>query len=294
MESDTKTWLTTPPPPPAKAPRNAYLVRIYPTGPGFGSLITLGERTLVIGRADNCDVRLSELSVSRRHACIQPEPDGFYVLDMHSTNGTLLNGDAVARARLHDGDHLQIGIQMFRFLNGGSVEANFLAEIYRLTIIDPLTGIHNKSYLLEFLTRELARTQRYKRPLAFLLFDLDRFKAINDRLGHLAGDGTLQELVYCLKGVIRKEALLARYGGEEFALVLPETTHEGACCMAERLRQVVAGHCFRYEADTFHVTMSVGVASTRGEEPLTPDDLFRQADEKLYEAKKAGRNCVKA
>src|SRR5262249_42767116 len=152
------------------------------------------------------------------------ELDGIYVLDLQSTNGTFLNGEAVDPAILHDGDHLQIGIQIFRFLNGANVEADFLSEIYRLTIIDPLTGIHNKSYLLEVQARELPRSHRYQRPLALILFDLDRFKAINDRLGHLAGDGALQDLVRCLRSVIRKEALLARYGGEEFALVLPEAT----------------------------------------------------------------------
>jgi diguanylate cyclase (GGDEF)-like protein len=294
MERDTKTWLTVPKPAVPAAPRKAYLVQIHPTGPGLGSLVSVGDRSLVIGRADNCDVRLGELSVSRRHACIQPEPDGIYVLDLHSTNGTFLNGEAVERAALRDGDHLQVGSQIFRFINGSNVEANFLAEIYRLTIIDPLTGVHNKSYLLEVLTRELPRSHRYKRPLALILFDLDRFKAINDRLGHLAGDGALQELVRCLRPVIRKEALLARYGGEEFAMVLPEATHDGARRMAERLRQVVEKHPFHYETETFHVTVSVGVASTQGEEPLTPEELLRRADTKLYEAKSAGRNCVKA
>jgi diguanylate cyclase (GGDEF)-like protein len=294
MDLDGKTWLTAPKAPLPAAPRKAYLVLIYPNGPGLGSLVTIGDQPLVIGRGDNCDVRLSELSVSRRHAGVQAEPDGIYVLDLHSTNGTYLNGKAVDRAPLHDGDHLQIGAQIFRFLNGSNLEASFLAEIYRLTIMDPLTGIHNKGYLLEVLTRELPRSYRYKRPLALLLFDLDRFKAINDRLGHLAGDSALQELVQCLVPVIRKEALLARYGGEEFALVLPEATHEGAGQMAERLRQVVEKHAFHYEREMFHVTVSVGIASTQGEEPLTAEELLRRADAKLYEAKSAGRNCVKA
>src|SRR5262249_26417075 len=190
------------------------------------------------------------------------------------------------------GDYLRVGNCIYRFLAGGNVEAEYHEEIYRLTIIDALTDIHNKRYLLEFLDRELSRSARYTRPLALILFDIDRFKTINDELGHLGGDFTLRELSAIVKGSIRKEELFARYGGEEFAVVLPETTRDGAVQAAERIRSLVEKHSFQYEGKAYPVTVSVGLATTTGDDTLTPSEIIRQADEKLYQAKNEGRNRV--
>ena len=165
---------------------------------------------------------------------IQPGADGYYAVDLQSTNGTYVNDVPASICKLKDGDYLRVGNCIYRYLAGGNVEAEYHEEIYRLTIIDALTDIHNKRYLLEFLDREIARSARYCRPLALALFDLDRFKAVNDDLGHLGGDFTLREVAACVKSSIRKEELFARYGGEEFAIVLPETAREGAVQMAER------------------------------------------------------------
>src|SRR5262249_26033383 len=159
----------------------------------------------------------------------------------------------------------------------GNVEMEYHEEIYRLTIIDALTEIYNKRYLLEFLERELSRSARYHRPLALVLFDIDRFKKVNDELGHLAGDYTLRELSACVRAAVRKADLFARYGGEEFAVGLVETTTEGAVVMAERLRALAEKHPFMYENVPYHVTISLGVAATSGDEPLTPTELIQQA-----------------
>jgi diguanylate cyclase (GGDEF)-like protein len=145
---------------------------------------------------------------------------------------------------------------------------------------------------MEFLDRELSRSARYKRPLALILFDIDRFKAINDEFGHLGGDFTLRELASCVRSVVRKEELLARYGGEEFVVVLPESSLDGATNLAERIREIVANHAFQFEGKQVRVSVSLGIALTNGDETLTPGELIRQADEKLYQAKRAGRNRV--
>ena len=194
--------------------------------------------------------------------------------------------------RIKDGDYLRVGNCIYRFLAGGNVESEYHEEIYRLTIIDALTDIHNKRYLLEFLDRELARSARYNRPLVFVMFDIDRFKNINEELGHLGGDSTLRELAACVKAGIRKEELFARYGGEEFAVVLPETTAEGGALVAERIRSLVEEHSFQHENKNYSITVSVGVACTTGDEALTPYELIRQADEKLFQAKHEGRNRI--
>jgi diguanylate cyclase (GGDEF)-like protein len=290
----TETWVTVAKRPESGNNQNAWLVRIYPTGPGMGTRFTLGSTPLIMGRDAKCDIHLDDQSVSRRHARIQPGIDGHYAVDLQSTNGTFVNDHIATMTKLKDGDYLRVGNWIFRYLAGNNIEAEYHEEIYRLTIIDALTGIHNKRFLLEFLDRELARSARHQRPLALVIFDLDRFKAINDQLGHLGGDYTLRELVNCVKEAIRREELLARYGGEEFAIVLPETNCEGAAELAERVRRLVEEHPFQYEDHPYHITISLGVYATEGDQSLTPTELIRQADHNLFLAKNSGRNRVSA
>ena len=293
-EKVTETWLTGRNRLISSTNREACLVHIYPTGPGMGARHPLSDRPMVIGRGSDVEIRIQDHSVSRRHARIQPGADGYYAVDLQSTNGTYVNDMPAAMRQLKDGDYLRVGNCIYRFLAGGNIESEYHEEIYRLTIIDGLTEIHNKRSLMEFLDRELARSARYNRPLSLLLFDLDRFKSINDNLGHLGGDFTLRELAACVKAGVRKEELFARYGGEEFAVVLPEVTAEGAVAVAERIRSRVEAHPFRFDEKPYQVTVSVGVASTSGDDSMTPVELIRLADEKLFQAKREGRNRVVA
>src|SRR5438876_882715 len=294
MDKATETWVTAPNRLVSTPRRDACVVHIYPTGPGMGTRYPLTDAPLVIGRGGDCDIRINDHSVSRRHARIQPGADGYYAVDLQSTNGTYVNDVPASMYKLKDGDYLRVGNCIYRFLVGGNVEAEYHEEIYRLTIIDALTDIHNKRYLMEFLDRELARSGRYNRPLALLMVDIDRFRTINEDLGHLGGDFTLRELAARIKGNIRKEELFARYGGEEFAAVLPETTREGAVTLSERLRTVVESQPFRYEDKVYSITISLGVATTVGDSSMTPAGLIRLADEKLYQAKHDGRNLVRS
>jgi diguanylate cyclase (GGDEF)-like protein len=294
MEKTSETWVTAPDRLVSATRRDACVVHIYPTGPGMGARYTLSDSPMVLGRGNDCDIRINDHSVSRRHARIQPGADGYYAVDLQSTNGTFVNDVPASICKLKDGDYLRVGNCIYRFLAGGNVEAEYHEEIYRLTIIDALTDIHNKRYLLEFLDRELSRSARYQRPLALIMIDLDKFKAVNDELGHLGGDFTLREVASCIRGNVRKEELFARYGGEEFAVVLPETSREGALQVAERIRSQVEKHQFVYEGKAYPVTVSIGVATTTGDDTLTPNELIRQADESLYTAKHEGRNRVVA
>ena len=291
-EKVTETWVSTSERPVSLSGRNACLVHIYPTGPTMGSRYSVAETPLVIGRASDCDIRISDHSVSRRHARIQPGADGYYAIDLQSTNGTYINDIPASMYKLKDGDYVRVGNCIYRFLMGGNVETEYHEEIYRLTIIDGLTEVHNKRYLMEFLDRELARSSRHHRPLSLIMLDIDRFKSINDEFGHLGGDFALRELANRLKGNIRKEELLARYGGEEFTCVLPETTLEGALIVADRILKVVQNMPFMFEEKTFHVTISGGVVTTQGEPDITPLELIRRSDEMLYRAKNEGRNRI--
>lgn len=269
----------------------ACLVLIYPPGPDMGKRFALTRNEVVLGRGSDCDIQVDRDSVSRRHARVFRATDQWMVEDLQSTNGSYVNDVPVQNSLLRDADFLKIGAAIFKFLSGQGVEASYHEEIYRMTIVDGLTGAHNKRYFLEFLEREIARCARYRRPLSLLMLDIDHFKAINDQHGHLTGDFVLRELSRRLLGRVRREELLARYGGEEFAAVLPETDLSGARIFAEQVRRLVADAPFEYEGDRFAVSISVGLATVEGED-VDPMAFIKRADDNLYRAKRDGRNRV--
>ncbi|MEZ4364937.1 MAG: GGDEF domain-containing protein [Kofleriaceae bacterium] len=267
------------------------LVLIYPPGPDMGRRFPLSRSEVVLGRGADCDIQVDRDSVSRRHARVFRTGEQWMVEDLGSTNGSYVNDVPVQRSVLRDSDFVKIGAAIFKFLSGAGVEASYYEEIYRMTIIDGLTGAHNKRYFLEFLEREIARCARYKRPLSLLMIDIDHFKKINDTHGHLTGDYCLREMSRRLLARIRREELFARYGGEEFAAVLPETDLEGARVFGETVRALIADTPFEYEGDKFPVTISVGIFTLDGQE-MPATEFIKLADDNLYRAKREGRNRV--
>jgi len=294
-KSGNDTWVGVPVAMLSGGHLDACLVHIYPSGPTRGRRYPLSSDAVVLGRSDAAGIQVQDNSCSRNHARIEPTPAGFYLTDTKSLNGTFVNDQPTRGAYLlQDGDYIRIGNAIYRFLAGGNIEAEYHEEIYRLTIIDGLTQIHNHRYLVEFLDREVARSQRHQRPLSVVMFDLDKFKAVNDQFGHLCGDYVLRELSNRIRHSVRREDLFARYGGEEFTLVLVETNKDQALEVAERLRQGVADKPFWFESMPIPVTVSLGLACLEDGDPVTADHLLKKADENLYKAKRAGRNRVVA
>jgi diguanylate cyclase (GGDEF)-like protein len=123
-----------------------------------------------------------------------------------------------------------------------------------------------------------------------VLFDVDKFKSINDQLGHLGGDATLRELAACIKQNLRRQDVFGRYGGEEFGIIMPETDRDPACVCGERLRRAVETHPFGYEGHAYGVTISVGVAAACGDDWTTTREVIHRADANLTRAKQLGRN----
>ena len=273
-------------------PRDAVLVVLHPPGPGMGRRYPLVGPEMVLGRLAELDISIDADSVSRRHAKLVLTDEGWTLHDLASTNGSFVNDQRVETHLMRDGDVIQLGAAIMKFLSGANIEAAYHEEIYRLTILDGLTQVHNKRYFLEFLDRELSRATRHASPLGLILFDVDHFKKVNDTHGHLAGDAVLKEICKRLRPRVRREDLLARYGGEEFALVLPETDRTGALSMAESARYLVMSQPFPYEGQQLSVTISLGVAVCDTVGAVSVDGLIRVADENLYHAKAGGRNRV--
>ena len=270
--------------------KEACLVVIY--GQDLGRKYNLESPTLVLGRSSKCDIQIDQESVSRAHSKIMNQGKTIRIRDLGSTNGTYVNDEQIEERTLTDGDLIKIGRTIFKFLSGGNIERAYHEEIYRLTTVDGLTQIFNKRYFMESLEREIARSSRYRREMTLVMFDIDHFKQINDTYGHLAGDQVLKSLASTIKAKIRREDLFARYGGEEFAIVLPEIDGYNAQQFAEKIRRIVEITDFFFEGTKIPVTISMGVAVLDAE-TADAGALIKKSDERLYEAKKAGRNCVR-
>lgn len=170
-------------------------------------------------------------------------------------------------------------------------------KLQRLAVTDGLTGLANRRHFDVTLDIEIRRLSRSQAPLSLLMLDVDHFKLYNDAYGHVAGDECLRQVAATLAGVVsRAPDLAARYGGEEFAAILPETDHEGAVALAERLRARVAASELAHIASLVaqYVTVSVGIVTVRCTPLQTPSELIALADAQLYRAKHEGRNRVAA
>ncbi|RYF08252.1 MAG: GGDEF domain-containing protein, partial [Deltaproteobacteria bacterium] len=244
-------------------------------------------------RSDTASIQVDQDSVSRQHARLVTQEYKSWVEDMGSTNGTFVNNVRVERTELRDGDLLRVGQTIFKYLTGSNIENKYHEEIYRLSTIDGLTETYNKRYFLGTLERELDRAFRYGRGLSLAMFDIDRFKRINDTYGHLAGDHVLRELATLVGQNIRRQDILARYGGEEFALVLPEIDTAGSVMVCEKLRVLTEAHPFKFGDIKISVTISCGIYTyDMGLGAIGSEPFIAEADAKLYAAKEGGRNRV--
>ncbi len=269
--------------------KEACLVVIY--GLDLGKKFNLDRPSLIIGRSSKADIQIDQEAVSRNHCKIINTGKTIMLRDLGSTNGTYINDELVDEYVLRDGDFIKIGRCIFKFLSGSNIENAYHEEIYRLTTIDGLTQVYNKRYFVETLEREIGRAQRYRRDLSLIMFDIDHFKKVNDTFGHLAGDYVLKQLAAVIKSRIRREDILSRYGGEEFAIILPEIDNYNASQFAEKIRRLTEKAVFRFEDTEIPVTISIGVASLAAD-ITDPVEFVKLADQKLYEAKNNGRNCV--
>jgi diguanylate cyclase (GGDEF)-like protein len=188
-----------------------------------------------------------------------------------------------------------LGVLLLRWLplaikERGSADQR-ASDLETLAAVDWLTGLYNRRHFESLAQAELARSQRYMRPMTVMMLDIDHFKDVNDTYGHAAGDRVLQALATVCLATKRDADVAARLGGEEFALLLPETTDTAAMQFAERLRQQIRDCAPIVEGEKLPITVSIGIAgasmTTSGFQPL-----LNNADQALYEAKRSGRNRV--
>jgi len=178
----------------------------------------------------------------------------------------------------------------------GSLErlAARIANVEALASTDPLTGLVNRMTCLQVLETEIERANRYQRPLAVAIIDIDHFKRVNDTHGHAVGDEALRHVAAVLRANVRNVDTLGRYGGEEFLLIMPETDVDGGLASAEHLRRVLGGTDLQLAGEPTSLTISAGVAGGAGTASLEIDQVLRESDAALYFAKAIGRDQVQA
>ena len=170
--------------------------------------------------------------------------------------------------------------------------AQLFRDLREHSVRDGLTGCFNRSHAMDVLDAELRRARRSQAPLSLIMFDLDRFKDVNDRFGHLCGDAVLAAVGERMREVLRGSDLKCRYGGEEFLVLLPDTPIEGARRVAESLRRELASRPFTWKNEPITVTASFGVTAALPAE-INTEAVVGRADAALYRAKDEGRNCVR-
>jgi len=279
------------------APRRPCLI-LY-SGADAGQPFHLDPGTVAIGRAPDCALLFDSPGISRHHAELQVDEHAVTLRDLGSINGTWVNEARIdTPLALKDGDLVRLGMLVFRFFERESLDAALHDRIYRLATVDSCTEVFNRRYLVDTLKREMRVARQHGRPLALLCFDLDHFKAVNDRWGHTAGDVVLRDCAALLRAATPATGVVGRLGGEEFAVVLPGTELARAVELAEGARASVAEHRFVISVpggtpgNALHrQTLSGGVASFDAQMNEVTD-LLAAADRQLYASKNGGRNRI--
>jgi len=264
-------------------------------GAQLGQVLKLGQQSHRIGRANDCEIWLSDDGVSRRHANILFESGVYTIEDTGSANGTFVGGQKVERATLRDGDLIQFGPQaVFRYSVADEGQEQLLRQLYEASVTDALTGANNREHFDSQLRMELSFSRRHGTDLSVVMFDVDHFKRVNDTFGHPVGDEVLVEISKATRRLVRNEDVFARYGGEEFVLILRGIALDGARVVGERLRERIAELSIVTDKGPLKVTVSVGCASFASTPEATAESLVQLADKRLYAAKRGGRNRVVA
>ena len=248
------------------------------------------EKEFIIGNCLDADLHIN----TSRHGLLKirlyQHQNSWYFEDLGSHHETSINGIVSRGCQLQDGFVISLKGFVFRFLSGMGVESAYYEKIYELIRTDMLTTVYNRRAFKDSIDQLISLSKRHHQSLSLVMVDIDYFREINTKYGHLGGDEVLRSLAKLLQNKARAEDVVARYGGEEFVILLPSTHLQKAAQFAERLRALVEQTVFYFQDQSIHLTVSCGVASTEGE--FDSMALIKQADEKLYLAKKNGRNQV--
>ncbi len=249
----------------------------------------------IIGRAATSNVHVDDRSVSKSHAKLLLSNGEVSIVDLESTNRTVLNSKVITPlqpVRLKNNDQIKTGNIIFKFLERGNIETVSVAQTFDRGQLDPLTGVFNRGALNAGAVEFFNKSRMLGLPFNIIVFDIDFFKKVNDNYGHPAGDYVLKEIARIVRDtLIRGGDVFARYGGEEFCLLLLGSEVKRAQEIGERIRRTIEEHVFEFEDQKMPITISAGLATIQDADQSW-QDIFNRADKALYDSKHGGRNRV--
>jgi diguanylate cyclase (GGDEF)-like protein len=260
-------------------------------GPDVGARIVL-HGSIETGRDPSCELPLHDENVSWRHARVEDRGcDEWAIVDLGSTNGTILNGQPCSGAILKPGDRIFIGKTVIEMQRDAVRDAQAV-ELERLLLIDDLSGLWVRRRFDSQLESSVAAVLAGTVPtLSVVVMDMDGVKAINDTHGHAFGAYVIGETGHVLGRVIGSRGFATRFGGDEFAAAFPALPKEGAVQVAEEMRAAVNAHVYEHKSIRLRPGLSCGVAAIPGD-ATDAKTLFQAADDAMYRAKRAGKNRV--
>jgi two-component system cell cycle response regulator len=266
-------------------------------GSEIGKQFLIRRNRSIIGRSDSADIAIRDKRISRAHARIdvqympQEQQTLYSIVDLGSTNHVYVNGMQIQSHMLSNDDKIQLGDTIIKFEIQDKIDSKFHADIQRKLKYDALTALLTYESFKDAVNGEIENARARSKTFVLLMMDLDNFKRVNDTYGHLAGSFILQEIGKLIYSNLRFFDISARYGGEEFISCLPDTTEHEAFHAAERLRRSIAEKVFIHNNNEIKITISIGV-SQFPDDGLILEELVRSADERLYRAKREGKNRV--
>ena len=271
-----------------KAPHRPVLVVL--NGNEMGQRVVV-ERSLLIGRDPDADLMLSDALVSWHHARVEDRGDSWTLVDLDSTNGLTVNGEALKERVLLSNDQIVIGGTSISFELQDAVKQAFNESVEHMLNIDDLSGLFVRRKFDSELERLVNIARQQKQSLVLLVMDLDGVKKINDTHGHLFGAYVIGEAGRVIGRVIQGRGVACRFGGDEYLAALSEFDIEGGVAVAESILQAIGAHTFVKDGIKLSPGISLGVAAFP-EDADDPKSLFEAADKALYRAKQSGKNRV--
>ncbi len=275
---------------------NRLPVLVVLRGAQVGRRYLLNESGLVLGRrADKAQIVVpGDAQISSTHCKFERSGAGevWHVVDLQSTNGTVIGGERVDNRALCDGDRMLVGETVLKFTFHDELEEEFHRQVDHLMNIDDLTGLPVQRVFQTRLQESFTVCKRRGQPMAVYMMDMDGLKKMNDTHGHFVGANSIATVGRRLGAIVHAAGgVVSRFGGDEFSAFVPNADAEQAAAIGERMRAAVGGEPITRDAITVNPTISIGFA-VLPDDGQVAEELTRKADDALYRAKAAGRNRV--
>lgn len=258
-------------------------------GTNQGKIFKINLPTTSLGRDKGSNIHLNDKTISRKHCLLINSISTITLIDLQSSNGTLINGERVEKKKLTHGDKINIGHTLLKFEMADRDISKYHENLYHQITFDDLSSLYNRKSMLKELDLLFSDIPS-SLPFSLLFLDIDFFKKINDTYGHISGSKVLSELGRLLLSNLRSIDIPCRYGGEEFLIILKQTPHFEAGFVAEKIRKLIEQYSFHsHHHKPISITVSIGVAQA-SMRFMNYKELINRSDEAMYRAKKNGRN----